>query len=62
MVVKVIDSLAENPRPEGCAKLKGKGNIWRIIIGDYRIIYSIDDQIEIIEIYRVRHRKDAYRN
>lgn len=60
-LVKVIDSLEENPRPEGCIMLKGKEKLWRIRYGDYRIVYSIDDKIEIIEINRIRHRKDVYR-
>ncbi|MBN2610901.1 MAG: type II toxin-antitoxin system RelE/ParE family toxin [Bacteroidales bacterium] len=58
-VVEVIDNLAENPRPEGCTKLKGKEKLWRVRTGDYRIVYSIDDKIEIVEINRVRHRKDV---
>ena len=60
-VVAVIDSLAENPRPEGCTKLKGKEKLWRVRSGDYRIVYSIDDKVEIVEINRVRHRKDVYK-
>ncbi|MBN1187180.1 MAG: type II toxin-antitoxin system RelE/ParE family toxin [Bacteroidales bacterium] len=60
-VVTVIDGLAEDSRPEGCVKLKGKENLWRVRSGDYRIVYTIDDKIEIIEINRIRHRKDVYR-
>lgn len=60
-VVIVIDNLAENPRPEGCVKLKGKEKLWRVRSGDYRIVYTIEDKIEIEEINRVRHRKDVYR-
>jgi len=60
-VVKVIDSLAENPRPADCIKLKGKEKLWRVRSRDYRIVYSIDDKVEIVEINRVRHRKDVYR-
>ena len=59
-VAKVIDSLALEPRPKGCIKLKGKENLWRMRVGDYRVVYNIDDKIEIIEILRVRHRKDIY--
>lgn len=60
-VVETIDGLKENPRPEGCIKLRMKENLWRVRSGDYRIVYSIDDKIKIVEINRVRHRKDVYR-
>ena len=56
-----IDGLANEPRPQGVKKLKGLSeDIYRIRVGDYRIIYSIEDKIRIIDIRRVRHRKDAY--
>jgi mRNA interferase RelE/StbE len=42
-------------------KLKGEENAYRIRVGDYRIVYAIDDVIKIIEIQRIRHRKDAYK-
>ena len=57
-----IDELADNPRPAGCKKLEGKkGNYWRIRIGDYRVLYHIEDTIQIIDIHKVGHRKDIYR-
>ncbi len=56
-----IDGLSSNPRPSGCKKLEGqKESLWRIRIGEYRVIYSIEDTIKIIEIRRVGHRKDVY--
>lgn len=56
-----IDALAEQPRPTGCKKLKGANeNLWRIRVGDYRVVYLIADKIEVIDIRRVRHRKDIY--
>lgn len=55
-----IDKLAQNPRPVGSKKLEGqKENLWRIRIGDYRII-SIEDEIKIVEIRKIGHRKDIY--
>lgn len=56
-----IESLSGNPRPHTCVKLQGSRNLWRIRIGVYRIIYSIDDDKKLIDIIAVRHRKDAYR-
>ncbi len=56
-----IDHLSAEPRPVGCKKLKGTlESLWRIRVGDYRVIYSIADKIEVIDIRRVRHRKDVY--
>jgi len=60
-ISSAIDALGENPRPAGCKKLKGeKEYIWRIRVGDYRILYSIDDEISIVEIRKIGHRKDIY--
>ena len=56
-----INLLATEPRPTGCKKLKGtREYLWRIRVGDYRVIYSITDKIEVIDIRRVRQRKDVY--
>jgi mRNA interferase RelE/StbE len=60
-ISKDIDALATNPRPKGCKKLKGEfENLWRIRSGDYRIIYSIDDEIKIIDVRKIGHRKNIY--
>lgn len=56
-----IDELAVNPRPVGCKKLKGeKEYLWRVRVGDYRIIYKIEDVVKVIEIRKVGHRKKVY--
>ena len=60
-ISKAIDSLAVNPRPAGSKKLEGqKESLWRIRIGDYRVIYLVEDVIRIVEIRRIGHRKDVY--
>ena len=59
-IYTTITSLSKNPRPDGCKKLIGYSNYWRIRIGDYRIIYSIEDQIKIVKVRKVAGRKDAY--
>ena len=57
----VIDGLALNPRPRGCIKLEAqKENLWRVRVGDYRIVYLISDVIKIVEIRRVTHRQEGY--
>ncbi len=53
--------LENDPRPVGGKKLTGKKeDLWRIRVGDYRVIYSIDDAVFIVDIRRIGHRKDIY--
>ncbi|MGB3948795.1 MAG: type II toxin-antitoxin system RelE/ParE family toxin [Bacteroidia bacterium] len=60
-ITTAIDELSLNPRPNGCKKLKGESEyIWRIRVGNYRVLYTIEDQIKIVEIRKVGHRKDIY--
>ncbi len=60
-VAATIDQLESDPRPEGSKKLKGSSeNLWRIRIGDYRVIYMIEEVIKVVEIRKVGHRKDIY--
>lgn len=56
-----IRSLKCVPRPPGCRKIVGTHSDWRIRLGDYRIIYEIDDTARRINVMRVRHRREAYR-
>lgn len=60
-IVAAFESLEKNPRPEGCRKLVGSDSTYRIRIGEYRVVYLIEDTICIVEVERVRHRKDVYR-
>ena len=59
-IVRVIESLAEKPRPSGCQKL-ATGDGYRVRQGDYRIVYTIDDQERVVEIYKIGHRREVYR-
>ena len=53
--------LETDPRPSGCKKLVGeKENIWRVRVGDYRIVYTINDEILIVDIRRIGNRRDVY--
>lgn len=58
-IKKAIVSLADNPRPHGYKKLKER-NGYRIRVGDYRIIYEIFDNILLVEVINLGHRKDVY--
>ena len=61
-IAREIDGLARHPPPHGVQKLAGSGELYRVRIGDYRVIYTIADRQLIVEIIRIRHRKDAYRD
>lgn len=56
-----IDGLAVNPRPSGVKKLADTENHWRTRVGDYRVIYQIFDNVLVIAIVIVGHRRDVYR-
>ena len=60
-IVSAVDDLSGDPYPQGVRKLVGSEHTYRIRVGDYRVIYDIFESRLVIEIIRVRHRKDAYR-
>jgi len=60
-IVRALQLLTINPRPPGCRKLAGSKNDWRIRVGDYRIIYEIADEIRVVRVHRMRHRREVYR-
>ena len=55
-----IRDLANNPRPHGCRKLMGRQG-WRIRVGDYRVIYDIDDKEATVTVINIGHRRDIYK-
>jgi len=55
-----LEKLASNPHPPGCKKLKGGDKEWRIRVGDYRVVYTIDDANSLVEVTRIRHRSEVY--
>ncbi|PYQ58212.1 MAG: type II toxin-antitoxin system mRNA interferase toxin, RelE/StbE family [Acidobacteria bacterium] len=59
-VVEAIRDLAENPRPAGCRKLAAREG-WRIRVGDFRVIYEIDDGQRSVTVLHVGNRRDVYR-
>ena len=64
-VLKRVDAkilaLADNPRPFGSRLLRGQERLFRVRVGDYRIVYQIEDDRLVILVVRVRHRGKAYR-
>ena len=59
-VVRKIQSLSNNPRPAGCKKLRGYKDLWRIRVGDWRVVYIIDDAVRVVSVTRIAHRREVY--
>ncbi|MEM3660051.1 MAG: type II toxin-antitoxin system RelE/ParE family toxin [Thermoproteota archaeon] len=59
-IIEAIKELAANPFPSGSRKLRGTENLYRIRVGDYRIIYQVDDRSKTVTVHYVRHRRAAY--
>lgn len=60
-VFATVEALAQNPFPPGAEKLSGSDCAYRIRLGDYRVVYEVVTEVNLVEIQRVRHRKDVYR-
>ncbi|MBD2163922.1 type II toxin-antitoxin system RelE/ParE family toxin [Calothrix membranacea FACHB-236] len=58
---KILE-LAENPRPSGVVKLENTDDKYRIRVGNYRVLYEIEDNVLIVKVVRVGHRRDIYRD
>jgi mRNA interferase RelE/StbE len=59
-VREAIDALAEDPRPPGATKLAGRGD-YRVRVGDYRVVYAVDDAERLVLVARIAHRREVYR-
>ena len=59
-IVPRLENLGSNPRPPGCKKPQGGSREWRIRVGDYRVVYTIDDAKLLVEVTRIRHRSEVY--
>jgi mRNA interferase RelE/StbE len=60
-LIEKVKSLATQPRPLGSEKLAGRPNLYRVRQGNYRVIYSVDDEARVVDVVKVGHRKDVYR-
>ena len=60
-VIEAVEALAENPFPRSVEKLSGSEHAYRIRLGDYRDVYEVVAELKLVEVQRVRHRKDVYR-
>ena len=59
-ILETIEALAIQPKPPGSRKIRGH-ELWRVQVGNYRILYYIDEEKQVISTYRVGHRRDVYR-
>lgn len=57
----VLFALEHDPRPPGVTKLIGSANLWRVRVGDYRVLFEIDDPAKTVLVLRLAHRRDVYR-
>lgn len=60
-IIKAVESLSSQPRPQGSTKLSGSDLTYRIRVGNYRVIYEIHDEMIRIEVVKVGHRQNVYR-
>jgi mRNA interferase RelE/StbE len=60
-ILRSIAALADDPRPAGVKHLTGVDDLWRIRVGDYRIVYAIDDHDRLVLVARIAHRREVYR-
>ena len=58
---EAIDALAENPRAPGSVKLQGESELYRVRVGDYRIVYQIQDAVLVVLVVQIGHRREIYR-
>lgn len=56
-----IDALANDPRPRGVKKLKGEDDLYRLRVGDYRVIYQVQDRVLLVLVLDIGHRRNVYR-
>ncbi|KAF5433353.1 mRNA interferase RelE/StbE [Candidatus Methanophagaceae archaeon] len=60
-IIKVVETLVDNPFPQQHRKLRGSERVYRIRVGDYRVIYQVDTKTKNVIIYHVRHRREVHR-
>ena len=60
-ILKSIEALVNSPRPAGARKLEGATDLWRIRVGEWRVVYRLVDRERLVDIVALRHRREAYR-
>jgi mRNA interferase RelE/StbE len=60
-ILKQVEALVTKPRPSGVVKLEGAADLWRIRVGEWRVVFRISDRDRLVDVIAVRHRSDVYR-
>ena len=60
-LMAAMRELAHQPRPPGCDKLAGPENLYRVRVGDYRVIYQVQDNALLVLVVKIGHRREVYR-
>ncbi|MGQ0650743.1 MAG: type II toxin-antitoxin system RelE family toxin [Betaproteobacteria bacterium] len=60
-ILKQVEAFVTDPRPSGVVKLEGATDLWRIRVGQWRVVYRISDRERLVDVIAVRHRSDVYR-
>jgi mRNA interferase RelE/StbE len=60
LIAEKIDLLAAEPRPHGCEKLSGYDNLYRVRVGDHRIVYGVEDRLVVVVVIKVGNRAEVY--
>ena len=61
-IVELIQSLATYPRPTACKRLAGRNGAYRVRAGEYRVVYTVNDREIVVEVVKIGHRREIYRN
>jgi len=61
-VTTAIDGLVDYPRPPGVSQLQGHERLYRLRVGQYRVIYEVNDEARTVRVTRIRHRREVYHN
>lgn len=59
--MKALRALEDDPRSAGCVKLTGSTDLFRLRVGDYRIVYQIQDKVLVVLVIEIGHRREIYR-
>ena len=60
-VDRAMAALGDDPRPRGCKRLAGSEALYRVRVGDYRLVYEVRDVVLVVLVVRIGHRRDVYR-
>jgi mRNA interferase RelE/StbE len=62
LIWQILEALAEEPRPSGVVKMAGEASTYRVRLGDYRIVYEVQDEVLCILVIKVGHRREVYKD